>query len=71
VTPDLRQHVWLLISDHMITPNARVDAIIARVRADERARWSPPAPTTRGHVAYCWCPTCLTGHDVNVEVIPL
>lgn len=42
---------------------------IRQARADERARWSPPAPVTPGHVAaLCWCPTCLTGHDVNVEV---
>jgi hypothetical protein len=32
--------------------------VAKRVRADERARWSPPAPATPGHVSYCWCPTC-------------
>jgi hypothetical protein len=41
---------------HMGMP-CRCD-FIARVRADERARWSPPAPATPGHVSYCWCPTC-------------
>jgi hypothetical protein len=40
---------------------------IARVRADERARWSPPAPATPGHVDCCWCPKCLTGHDMEVQ----
>jgi hypothetical protein len=39
--------------------------IIGRVRADERARWSPPAPATPGHVAACWCDRCQMAEDAK------
>jgi hypothetical protein len=43
---------------HRVVKASDLPALIARVRADERARWSPPPPATPGHVSYCWCPTC-------------
>jgi hypothetical protein len=36
-------------------------SLVARVRADERARWSPPTPAVPGHVPRCFCSRCYTG----------
>lgn len=36
--------------------------VIARVRADERARWSPPTPAVEGHVSWCYCKRCDAHH---------